>query len=51
MRVGIFETDHYEGAYPVIKLFDIPSNELVIFTNPATYQRFSDLFKEYVHVF
>ena len=46
MKVGIFETDHYEGAYPVIKLFDIPSNELVIFTTPATYQRFADLFKD-----
>src|SRR6185369_6170664 len=46
MKVGIFETEHYEGTYPVIRLFDTPSNKLVIFTTPETYQRFADLFKE-----
>lgn len=48
MKVGIFETEHFEGAYPVIKLFDMPGNQLVIFTTPATYKRFADLFRENV---
>ena len=51
MKVGIFETEHYEGAYPVIRLFDIPSNNLVIFTTPETYKRFNDLFKEEANKF
>jgi len=45
MKTGIFEMEHYEGAYPVIQLFDMPANELVIFTDGATYTRFADLFK------
>lgn len=45
MKTGIFEMEHYEGAYPVIQLFDVPANQLVIFTDAATYARFADLFK------
>jgi hypothetical protein len=45
MKTGIFEMEHYEGAYPVIQLFDVPANQLVIFTDAATYVRFADLFK------
>lgn len=44
MKIGIFETEHFEGAYPVIRLFDLPSNELYIFTDTKTYKRFGDLF-------
>jgi len=44
MNIGIFETEHFEGAYPVIKLFDKPENKLVLFTDKKTYKRFSDLF-------
>lgn len=46
MRIGIFEMDHYEGAYPVIKLFDTPANNITVFTNTATHGRFTDLFRE-----
>lgn len=51
MKTGIFEMEHYEGAYPVIQLFDLPANQLVIFTDAATYARFADLFKTEVHRF
>jgi hypothetical protein len=44
MKIGIFETEHYEGAYPVIRLFDNAVNEVVIFTDPPTHKRFTDLF-------
>ncbi|MDF2189206.1 glycosyltransferase [Paraflavitalea sp. CAU 1676] len=44
MKIGIFETEHFEGAYPVIRLFDTPQNELFIFTDNKTYKRFADLF-------
>ncbi|WP_205511354.1 hypothetical protein [Longitalea arenae] len=51
MKTGIFEMEHFEGAYPVIQLFDMPANQLVIFTDADTYGRFADLFKEGVHRF
>ncbi|MBO9561974.1 MAG: hypothetical protein J7621_04335 [Niastella sp.] len=44
MKIGIFETEHFEGAYPVIKLFDTPDNEIHIYTDPPTHKRFADLF-------
>lgn len=43
MNIGIFEMEHFEGAYPVIRLFDSPENLLVIYTNEQTYIRFRDL--------
>jgi hypothetical protein len=49
MKTGIFEMEHFEGAYPVIQLFDVPANQLVIFTDAATYKRFADLFKQDVN--
>jgi len=45
MKIGIFEMEHYEGAYPIIQLFDMPANEVVVFTNTYTYERFVELFK------
>src|SRR5688572_28906572 len=45
MKTGIFEMEHFEGSYPVIRLFDLPDNQLVIFTDASTYERFADLFK------
>jgi hypothetical protein len=51
MKTGIFEMEHFEGAYPVIQLFDMPANQLVIFTDAETYERFADLFKQDVNRF
>lgn len=46
MEVGIFETIHFEGSYPVIKLFDNGKNRITIFTYEGAYQQFQHLFKE-----
>jgi hypothetical protein len=51
MKTGIFEMEHFEGAYPVIRLFDMPGNQLVIFTDADTHERFADLFKQDMHRF
>ena len=45
MNIGILETEHFEGAYPVIKLFDMPENKLILFTDFKTQKRFLDIFK------
>lgn len=46
MNIAIFETEHFEGAFPVIKLFDSPDNQITIYTSPETHKRFTDLFLE-----
>ena len=46
MKIAIFETEHFEGAFPVIKLFDLPGNEITVYTSPDTHKRFTDLFRE-----
>ena len=45
MRIGIFETEHFEGAYPIIKLFDNGKNEITIFTYAKPYRQFQYLFR------
>lgn len=44
MTVGIFEIEHFEGSYPVIRLFDNGENTITIFTNRDTYRQFQFLF-------
>ncbi len=44
MKVVIFEIEHFEGAFPVIKLFDMPSNEITVYTSGQIYKRFTNLF-------
>lgn len=46
MKVTIFETEHFEGAFPVIKLFDMPGTQLTIITSAETHKRFLDLFRD-----
>jgi len=46
MKIGIFEMEHFEGAYPIIQLFDMPANDVIVFTNTYTHQRFVELFKQ-----
>jgi hypothetical protein len=43
MKIAVFETEHFEGAFPVIRLFDAPGNELAIYTSEETQKRFNDL--------
>jgi hypothetical protein len=44
MKVAIFETEHFEGAYPVIKLFDNGKNDITIYTIESSYKQFLFLF-------
>jgi hypothetical protein len=44
MKVAIFETEHFEGSYPVIKLFDDTKNNITIFTYEPAYKQFQHLF-------
>ena len=46
MNIAIFEREHFEGAFPVIKLFDLPGNAITVITSDDTHRRFLDLFKE-----
>lgn len=39
MRVAIFETEHFEAAYPLIRLFDTGENEIFIFSYPSAYRQ------------
>ena len=44
MNVAIFETEHYEGSYPMIRLFDTGNNNITIFTNEICHRQFQFLF-------
>jgi len=34
MKITIFETEHFESAFPVITFFDLPDNEIQIISTP-----------------
>jgi len=44
MNIGIFETEHFEGSYPVIRLFDNGKNDITIFSYDEAYEQFRHLF-------
>jgi hypothetical protein len=46
MNIAIFETEHFEGAYPVIKLFDNGKNKITIFSYEQSFKQFKFLFKD-----
>ena len=46
MQIGIFETIHFEAAYPVIKLFDNGRNKITIFTYECSFRQFQHLFND-----
>lgn len=39
MRTGIFETDHFEVAHTLIRLFQLPPNELTVFSYSSSRQQ------------
>lgn len=39
MRIGIFETDHFEVAHTLIRLFQSPSNQLTVFSYVSSWQQ------------
>jgi len=44
MRIGIFETDHYEVSSTLIKLFDNGKNDITVFAYPQSWRQFRFLF-------
>lgn len=51
MKVAIFETQHAEAAFPVIKLFDNGKNELTIFSYEEAYQHLKYLLRNDIQRF
>ncbi|MBC7849256.1 MAG: hypothetical protein H7Y31_05950, partial [Chitinophagaceae bacterium] len=51
MKIAIFETAHFEGAYPVIRLFDDGQNDIMICTNEQCYRQFLFLFGDDINRF
>jgi hypothetical protein len=43
LKTGLFETEHFEVAYPMIRALDMPGNELFLFVNSDTRRRLGDL--------
>ena len=44
MNIGIFETEHFEVTYTLIRLYDNGEHAITIFTNEATFRQFQYLF-------
>lgn len=49
MRIGIFDTEHFEVSYTVIRLFDNGVNQITVFTDAATFRQFEYLFGKDLH--
>lgn len=43
MQICIFDTQHFETAYPLIRLFDVEPNQITIITNETCYRQFQYL--------
>ncbi len=49
MNIGIFEQEHFETGYALIRLFDVPENSITIFTNDKSYLRFAEFLGNDIH--
>ncbi|NII28931.1 glycosyltransferase family 4 protein [Pseudoflavitalea sp. X16] len=49
MRIAIFDTEHFEVSYTVIRLFDNGVNQITVFTDAATFRQFEYLFGKDLH--
>lgn len=43
MKIGIFETEHFEAAYPLLRLYDNGHNQITIFCYPAAQRQLAFL--------
>ncbi|MGN6417147.1 MAG: hypothetical protein ACTHMC_06640 [Pseudobacter sp.] len=43
MRIGIFETDHFEVSHTLIRLFQLPEHQLTIFSYPVSWRQFRQM--------
>lgn len=46
MKVAIFETEHFEAGYSLIRLFNNGQNEITVFSYAASKRQFDYLFKD-----
>lgn len=44
MQLAIYEPEHFETAYALIRLFDLPANSIAIFTNASTAAPLREMF-------
>jgi glycosyl transferase family 4 len=51
MNIVIFETEHFETAFTVIRLFDLPGNKITIYTSKEAFTRLNDLLLDNTHRF
>lgn len=49
MQIAIFETNHYEVTYPVIRLFDNNINKITIFIYEPAYRQLTFIFNQDLH--
>lgn len=50
MNIAIYDAEHYEGIYPLIKIFGTSQNRLTIFTSSAAIDRLHEMLKgEFFH--
>src|SRR5947209_6596300 len=50
-QIAIFETEHFEGAYAIIRLFDNGENQITIFSYQPSYRQLQYFFKDEAHRF
>jgi hypothetical protein len=46
MKVAIFETEHFEAAYPLIRLFDTGENDITVFSYAASEQQLKYMLRD-----
>jgi hypothetical protein len=51
MKVAIFETEHFETAFTVIRFFDLPGNKITVYTSKEMFGRLNDLLRGDTHRF
>jgi glycosyltransferase involved in cell wall biosynthesis len=45
MNIAIYDAEHYEGVYPLIKIFGTANNRLTIFTSSSSIDRLHEMLK------
>src|SRR6185369_13910657 len=46
MKVAIFETEHFEAAYPLVRLFDNGHHEITVFSYPYAKRQLEYMLKD-----
>jgi hypothetical protein len=49
MKAGIFETEHFEAAYPLLRLFEKENNRITVFSYPSSYHQLAGMLNDEMH--